>query len=132
MKFCTCAQRTLLVLKAKEIPHEVFHISLFKKPEWYSKIHPGGEVPALLNGSNVLVQSSDICNYLEEKYHQNSLYPSEPEAKNRDKNLSEKLYRDELWLQIMRRDLHIFIAVAASSDFTTCGVPHHWQSDFEM
>nr|XP_023026178.1 uncharacterized protein LOC111514171 [Leptinotarsa decemlineata]APX61051.1 putative glutathione S-transferase theta class member 1 [Leptinotarsa decemlineata] len=26
-----------------------------------NKIHPGGEVPSLLDGSNVLVQSLDIC-----------------------------------------------------------------------
>nr|APX61040.1 putative glutathione S-transferase omega class member 2 [Leptinotarsa decemlineata] len=91
MKFCPFAQRTLLVLKAKEIPHEVVYISLFKKPEWYSKIHPGGEVPALLDGSKVLVQSLDICDYLDEKYLQNPLYPAEPEAKNRDKELIGKI-----------------------------------------
>ncbi|CAG9824906.1 unnamed protein product [Phaedon cochleariae] len=85
MKFCPYAQRPLLVLKAKKIPHEVVNINLFKKPEWYFKIHPEGKVPALVDGSKVIVESLDICDYLDEKYPENPLYPAEPEAKNRDK-----------------------------------------------
>ncbi|CAH1180452.1 unnamed protein product [Phaedon cochleariae] len=87
MKFCPYAQRALLVLKAKQIPHEVVYISLFQKPEWYHKIHPEGKVPALVDGSNVIVESTDICDYLDEKYPENPLYPAEPEAKNRDKEV---------------------------------------------
>nr|APX61044.1 putative glutathione S-transferase omega class member 5 [Leptinotarsa decemlineata] len=44
------------------------------------QIHPGGEVPTFHDGSNVLVQSLDICDYLDE-----------PEAKNRDKELIGKI-----------------------------------------
>ncbi|KAG5893176.1 hypothetical protein JTB14_000436 [Gonioctena quinquepunctata] len=99
MKFCPFAQRALLVLKAKEIPHEVIYISLFKKPEWYSKIHPEGKVPALLDGSKVIVESLDICDYLDEKYPQNPLYPAEPEAKNNGCFTDEKKSPEE-WLEL--------------------------------
>lgn len=43
MKYCPYAQRPLLVLKAKNIPHEIVNINLTRKPDWYFKIHPEGK-----------------------------------------------------------------------------------------
>ncbi|MCP6606353.1 glutathione S-transferase N-terminal domain-containing protein, partial [Klebsiella pneumoniae] len=45
MRFCPFAQRTLLVLKAKGIRHEVININLKNKPEWFFKKNPIGLVP---------------------------------------------------------------------------------------
>ncbi|KAJ8919835.1 hypothetical protein NQ315_006364 [Exocentrus adspersus] len=91
MKFCPYALRARLVLKAKGIPHDIVNINLFKKPEWYLKIHPEGKVPALLDGSKVIVESLDISDYLDEKYPENPLYPAEPELKKADKELISKI-----------------------------------------
>uniref|UniRef100_V5GSN4 Glutathione S-transferase omega-1 n=1 Tax=Anoplophora glabripennis TaxID=217634 RepID=V5GSN4_ANOGL len=91
MKFCPFAQRTRLVLNAKGIPHDIVNINLIKKPEWYFKIHPEGKVPALLDGSKVIVESLDISDYLDEKYPENPLYPVKPELKKRDKDLINKI-----------------------------------------
>ncbi|KAG5893175.1 hypothetical protein JTB14_000435 [Gonioctena quinquepunctata] len=91
MKFCPFSQRALLVLKAKKIPHEVIYINLFKNPEWYSKINPRGKVPALLDGSKVIIESLDICDYLDEKYPQNLLYPADPVAKKKDKAVIKQI-----------------------------------------
>lgn len=91
MKFCPYAQRTRLVLNAKGIPHDVVNINLMDKPEWYFKIHPEGKVPALLEGSKIIVESLDISDYLDEKYPENPLYPAEPELKKRDKDLIKKI-----------------------------------------
>ncbi|CAH1953380.1 unnamed protein product [Acanthoscelides obtectus] len=91
MKYCPFAQRPRLVLKAKGIPHDIVNINLTRKPEWYLKIHPKGFVPALLDGSDIILESIDICDYLEEKFPENSLYPSDPEIKKRDKELIQKL-----------------------------------------
>nr|APX61041.1 putative glutathione S-transferase omega class member 3a [Leptinotarsa decemlineata] len=91
-KFCPFAQRVLLVLKAKEIPHDIVNINIFNKPEWYFNIHLEGKVPVLLDGSNIILESLDICEYLEEKYpHQHPLYPSDPETKNKDRELIQKI-----------------------------------------
>nr|QVK45137.1 GSTo2 [Pagiophloeus tsushimanus] len=91
MQFCPYAHRTRLVLKAKGIPHDIVNINLIQKPEWYLTIHPEGKVPALLDGAKVIVESLDICDYLDEKYPENPLYPAEPASKQKDKEVIQKI-----------------------------------------
>ncbi|CAG9859825.1 unnamed protein product [Phyllotreta striolata] len=98
MKYCPYAQRSLLVLKAKKLPHDVVNINLMHKPDWYLKMYQEGKVPTLLDGSKFIigsldiceyleVGSLDICEYLEEKYPEPRLYPSDPAAKENDKRV---------------------------------------------
>ncbi|KAL7298236.1 hypothetical protein TKK_0009224 [Trichogramma kaykai] len=78
MKFCPFAHKVRLVLALKDLPHEIVNINLKNKPEWYSKIHPEGKVPALVDlNDEVVVDSSVIINYLEDKY-------PEPSLRNKD------------------------------------------------
>lgn len=44
MQFCPYAHRARLVLKAKEVPHDIVNINLAEKPEWYLNIHPEGTI----------------------------------------------------------------------------------------
>lgn len=85
MRFCPFAHRAHLVLNVKNIPYHVFYINLSEKPEWYSKVNPNGKVPALqlVNEPNrpFLVESMVICEYLDEKYPDIKLYPTDPLAK---------------------------------------------------
>ncbi|XP_044270862.1 pyrimidodiazepine synthase-like [Tribolium madens] len=85
MEFCPYAQRARLVLKAKNIPHDIVNINLIKKPEWYTKIHPEGKVPALDTGSKIIVESLDIANFLDAEY------PDNPLCKPGDKELIQKI-----------------------------------------
>lgn len=82
MRFCPFAHRTHLVLNIKNIPYHVFYINLSEKPEWYSKVNPNGKVPALhlVNEKNqpFLIESMTICEYLDEKYPDIKLYPTDP------------------------------------------------------
>lgn len=70
------------MLNVKNIPYHVFYIDLSAKPEWYSKVNPNGKVPALQlvneNNSPFLVESMIICEYLDEKFPENKLYPTDP------------------------------------------------------
>ncbi|XP_063910124.1 pyrimidodiazepine synthase-like [Zophobas morio] len=91
MEYCPYAQRVRLVLRAKNIPFETVNINLINKPDWYFKVHPEGKVPAIDTGSEVLVESTDISDYLDEKYPENPLYPQDPEAKKRDQELIKKI-----------------------------------------
>lgn len=50
-----------------------------------------GKVPALIDGSKIIVESLDIADYLDEKYPENPLYPAEPEAKAQDQELITKI-----------------------------------------
>ncbi|XP_060520275.1 pyrimidodiazepine synthase-like [Cylas formicarius] len=91
MEFCPYAQRARLVLKAKNIPHDIVNINLLSKPEWYFKIHSEGKVPALLDGDKIIVESLDICDYLDEKYPERPLYSAEPAAKAKEKEIIQKI-----------------------------------------
>nr|KAF6322328.1 glutathione S-transferase omega 1 [Pipistrellus kuhlii] len=82
MRFCPFAQRTLLVLKAKGIRHEVININLKNKPEWFFKKNPAGLVPVLENTQGQLICESAItCEYLDEAYPEKRLLPADPYEK---------------------------------------------------
>ncbi|XP_066256333.1 pyrimidodiazepine synthase-like isoform X1 [Euwallacea similis] len=91
MQLCPFAHRVKLVLKAKQIPHDIVNINLMVKPEWYLQIHPEGKVPALVHGEKVVVESLDICDYLDENFPENPLYPVEPALKQKDKEVIQKI-----------------------------------------
>lgn len=85
MRFCPFAHRVHLVLNAKNLPFHVAFINLSEKPEWYPTVNPNGKVPALnlVNEPNqpFLVESMVIAEYLDEKYPEVKLYPTDPLAK---------------------------------------------------
>ncbi|XP_007470504.1 PREDICTED: glutathione S-transferase omega-1 isoform X1 [Lipotes vexillifer] len=82
MRFCPFAKRTLLVLKAKGIGHEVININLKNKPEWFFKKNPFGLVPVLENSQGqVIYESAITCEYLDEAYPGKKLLPHDPYEK---------------------------------------------------
>lgn len=76
----TCSQKVRMVLHEKSVPFDEVRIDLGKKeqltPE-YLAINPNGVVPTLVDDGTPIVESSVICEYLDEKYPQNSLVPSD-------------------------------------------------------
>ncbi|XP_057591561.1 glutathione S-transferase omega-1-like isoform X1 [Hippopotamus amphibius kiboko] len=82
MRFCPFAKRTLFVLKAKGIRHEVININLKNKPEWFFKKNPFGLVPVLENSQGqVIYESAITCEYLDEAYPGKKLLPEDPYEK---------------------------------------------------
>src|SRR5262245_4035651 len=51
------------------------------------RVNPRGEVPALVDGDVVVVGSSTICDYVEERFPACPLLPSEPSARARCRTL---------------------------------------------
>nr|QVK45136.1 GSTo1 [Pagiophloeus tsushimanus] len=95
MIVCPFAKRTRLVLKAKNLPHDIVNIDLKKKPDWYLNIHPKGQVPALLDGDKIIIESLDIADYLDEKYPTDSpLYPLDSEEKKKDQYIIRNLIQE--------------------------------------
>ena len=82
--FCPFVQRAVILLLEKEIPHQLTHIDLANKPDWFLEISPSGKVPLLKVGSEVLFESAVICEYLDE-VTPGSLHPQDPleKAKHR-------------------------------------------------
>mmetsp|Transcript_881 Transcript_881/g.872 ORF Transcript_881/g.872 Transcript_881/m.872 type:complete len:238 (-) Transcript_881:78-791(-) len=71
-----------------DIPHTERHIDLRKnehKSEWYLKINPNGQVPAIKDGDHTMAESIDIAKYLIESRDKGTpLYPNDDAEKRED------------------------------------------------
>ena len=68
----------------KGIKFENVHVNPFAPPDWFAEISPIGKIPVIRDTSEnpdaILADSSVICAYLERKYPEPALYPSDPFA----------------------------------------------------
>jgi glutathione S-transferase len=77
----TCSQKVRICLAEKSLPFEDVRLDLGKakdhlKPD-YLKLNPNGVVPTLVDDGNVIIDSSVICEYLDEKYPRPRLTPDD-------------------------------------------------------
>jgi glutathione S-transferase len=76
-----CAQRVRLVLREKQLQPVEHHLDLragdATRPE-YLKLNPNGVVPTLIDRGVPLVESTVICEYLEDAYPDTPLRPDDP------------------------------------------------------
>jgi len=76
----TCSQKVRLVLHEKGAKFDEVRIDLGKKEQLkpdYLALNPNGVVPTLVDDGVPIVESSVICEYLDEKYPHNPLVPSD-------------------------------------------------------
>jgi len=81
-----CTQKVLITLREKSLAWEEVDIDLFKNEQYrpeYLKINPKGVVPSLMHDTNVVIESTLICEYLDEVFPQPSLVPSNAHDKAR-------------------------------------------------
>jgi len=76
----TCSQKVRLVLHEKGLKFDEVRLNLGKKdqlkPE-YLALNPNGVVPTLVEDGKPIVDSSVICEFIDEKYPDNSLTPED-------------------------------------------------------
>ena len=77
----TCSQKVRICLAEKGLPFEDIKLDLGRgkdhlKPD-YLKINPNGVVPTLVDDGAIIIDSSVICEYLDEKYPQVRLTPDD-------------------------------------------------------
>ena len=77
----TCSQKVRICLAEKDLPFEDIKLDLGKakdhlKPD-YLKINPNGVVPTLVDDGQIVLDSSVICEYLDEKYPDIRLTPDD-------------------------------------------------------
>lgn len=71
--------------------YETININLSNKPDWFFEKSPLGKVPALeVENGQVICESLIICDYIDEKYPQNQLYPKDALQKAKDRILIEQ------------------------------------------
>lgn len=78
-----CSMRVRMVLEEKGLAWTSHHIDLRKAenatPEYFG-IHPKGLVPTLVHDGVVIIESTDIINYLEERFPDPALQPRDAES----------------------------------------------------
>ncbi len=78
-----CAQKVRIVLAEKSLGWEAHSIDLQNKENlepWYLALNPLGVVPTLVHEDRPIIESSIICEYLEDSFPQPSLRPVSPLA----------------------------------------------------
>jgi len=84
--YSNCSQRARLVLEEKGVTWQGHHINLMKfehLTEEYQTIHPGGVVPALVHDGNVIIESHDIIQYLDDHFPGPLLMPQTEDERTR-------------------------------------------------
>lgn len=76
-------RKVRVTAKEKNLEYEHVHVDPFKKPDDFQALSPFGRIPAFKDGNDILADSAVICCYLEAKYPEPSLYPSDPYLKAR-------------------------------------------------
>ncbi|MAU40440.1 MAG: glutathione S-transferase [Kordiimonas sp.] len=76
-----CAQKVRIVLAEKGLEWTPVHVDLQNKQNLepdYLKLNPLGVVPTLVDNGKPIIESSLICEYLDEAYPQTPLRPEDP------------------------------------------------------
>jgi glutathione S-transferase len=82
-------RKVLAVMHLKRIPYEIDPIVPFFGSDEFSRVSPLRRIPVLIDDRVTIPDSTVICEYLEERYPQVSVYPAGPAARARMRWLEE-------------------------------------------
>jgi glutathione S-transferase len=94
-----CTQKVFITLDEKSIPYEMQNVNLFTNEQYspeYLKLNPKGVVPTLVDDGKAVVESTLICEYLDETYPQKPLMPADPFSRTRTR-LWSKLIDEQIF-----------------------------------
>jgi glutathione S-transferase len=77
-----CAAKVRIVLAEKSLPWEGIYIDILRGDQFdpaYMKLNPKAVVPSLVHDEKVIIESTVICEYLDESFPTSPLKPAEPE-----------------------------------------------------
>jgi glutathione S-transferase len=99
-----CAAKVRIALQEKQIEFTPVYIDILTGEQFtpdYIKLNPKAVVPTLVHGSHVLVESTTICEYIDESFPDPPLMPASPLAR----------HAVRLWTKAIDEDLHPACAV---------------------
>lgn len=108
-----CTQKVFITLAEKRLGYATQNVDLFKNEQFspeYLKINPKGAVPALDHDGRIVIESTLICEYLDDCFPERRLVPEDPWLKARmrlwSKVVDEQLFEAtrELSFSAMFRD----------------------------
>lgn len=95
-----CAQKVRITLAEKGLDYSAHHIDLPGKENlepWYLKLNPLGVVPTLVDGDHAMIESSLICEYVEEAFRTGAkLRPDAPHLR----------HKMRMWMKHVDNKLH--------------------------
>ena len=104
----SCSQKVRLALDEKKLKWHSHHMNLRKgetrSKEYISRLNKNGVVPTLVDGNNIIIESTVIIEYLEDAFPQMSLRPID----------ANKIAIMRLWNKRIDDFLHSAIAVISS------------------
>ena len=81
-----CCQKVRITMRAKGLDWDSINVDLFKAEQYdpkYLKLNPKGIVPTLVHDGKAVVESTLICEYLDDTFPNPRLIPSEPSLRSR-------------------------------------------------
>jgi glutathione S-transferase len=94
-----CTQKVFITLAEKRLAYEAVELNLFKSEQYdpaYLKINPKGVVPSLVHDGRAVIESTLICEYLDECFPQPPLIPADAHQRTRmrlwSKAVDEQLF----------------------------------------
>jgi glutathione S-transferase len=81
---CPFCERVRISLAEKKIPYERIAVDLDREEEEspaFRRLNPLGRVPVLVDGKNIICESTVINEYLEERFRKSRLMPSDPKER---------------------------------------------------
>lgn len=140
-----CAQKVFITLAEKQLAYDAIELNLFKSEQYdpaYLKINPKGVVPSLVHDGKVVIESTLICEYLDECFPQPPLMPADPHGRARmrlwSKIVDEQLFsatRELSFSAMFRERMRNMTEEQRQSRFRNVGDPErgdHIRSCYEL
>jgi glutathione S-transferase len=89
-----CTQKVFLTLIEKGLPWTSEYIDLFNNEQYrpdYLKLNPKGVVPTLLHDGNAIIESTLICEYLDQTFPEPPLVPASAYARSQMRRWSKHI-----------------------------------------
>lgn len=90
----TCAQKVRVVLAEKDLKWTGHHLKLREGPQHapaYRKLNPNGVVPTLVDGGVPIIESTVICEYLDDRFPDKPMRPDDPVERARMRLWTKRL-----------------------------------------
>ena len=81
-----CCQKVRITMRAKGLDWKSIKVDLFKAEQYdpaYLKLNPKGIVPTLVHDGKAIIESTLICEYLDDSFPEPRLVPTDPEMRAR-------------------------------------------------
>lgn len=98
-KICPFAQRSVLLLKEKNVDFDLEFINPEEPPLWFTELSPTGKVPVLDVNGTAVFESAVIAEYLDET-NPPSIHPSDPLQKATNRAWVE--YTSDIYVSIFK------------------------------